>query len=298
MVTVPRLGNAIGGRETVPLSLRKVLLWSQAEQILDVAMLEENSGQTRIAVLSAGKLSIYRLRGASPQPEAVAEIPHSRPWPRDLRGRIVASIVPSKDRLLDVYLPGVTCRGAAGASFTLNCHEGNDPWPLGIADASGASAASLVTVNAFFDASRNFFASIIAGDGLKTVPQFYSAAVLPRDKNPVWLFAAVDREIHIFDRTTNRTTKLKWGSDLASVRTACGAGWQVLATSPVEEGGDSVRGYEIPESDPVVVSAALDFSGPLSALWTEARGDTAIAIAKNAETGNYEAFRLAVACGQ
>ena len=298
MVTVPRLGNAIAGRETVPLSLRKVLLWSQAEQILDVAVLEENSGPNRIAVLSAGKVSIYRLRGASPQPEGVAEIPHSKPWPRDLRGRIVASIVPSKDHSLDVYLPGVTCRSAAGASFTLNCHEGNDPWPLGIADASGTSTASPVTVNAFLDASRDFFTSVVAGDGLKTVPQFYSAAVLPRDKNPVWLFAAVDREIHIFDGATDRVAKLRWGSDLAGVRTSCGAGWQVLATAPVEEGADSVRAYEIPESDPVAVSAALDFPGPLSALWTEARGDTAIAIAKNAETGNYEAFRVAVACGQ
>jgi hypothetical protein len=270
------------------------LLWTQTEQILDVAVLEENSGQSRIAVLSAGKVSIYRLRGASPQSEAVAEIPHSKPWPRDLRGRIV----PSKDHLVDVYLPGVTCRGAAGASFTLNCHEGNDPWPLGIADASGASTASPVTVNGFFDASQNFFTAMAAGDGLKTVPQFYSAALLPRDKNSVWLFAAVDREVHIFDGATNHVAKLKWGSDLASLRTSCGAGWQVLATGTVEEGSDSVRAYEIPESDPVGVSAALDFPGPLSALWTEARGDTAIAIAKNAETGNYEAFRLAVACGQ
>ena len=133
---------------------------------------------------------------------------------------------------------------------------------------------------------------------MRAVPQFYSAAVLPRDKNPAWLFAGVDRETHIFDGATNRVAKLRWGSDLVGVRTSCGAGWQVLATSPVEEGADSVRAYEIPESDPVAVSAALDFPGPLSALWTEARGDTAIAITKNAETGNYEAFRVAVACGQ
>jgi hypothetical protein len=33
-------------------------------------------------------------------------------------------------------------------------------------------------------------------------------------------------------------------------------------------------------------------------LWTEAKGDTAIAVAKNHETGSYEAFRLAVACSQ
>jgi hypothetical protein len=36
----------------------------------------------------------------------------------------------------------------------------------------------------------------------------------------------------------------------------------------------------------------------ITALWTEAKGDTAIAVVKNRETGNYEAFRLAVVCSQ
>jgi hypothetical protein len=33
-------------------------------------------------------------------------------------------------------------------------------------------------------------------------------------------------------------------------------------------------------------------------LWTEGKGGTVIAVSRNAETGNYEAFRLAVACSQ
>jgi hypothetical protein len=81
------------------------------------------------------------------------------------------------------------------------------------------------------------------------------------------------------------------------VKTGCGAGWQVLATSP-SEGSDSVRVYEVPDRDPVAVSAVVDFSGAISALWTEGRGDTAVVVTRNSETGNYEAFRLAVACSQ
>jgi hypothetical protein len=47
------------------------------------------------------------------------------------------------------------------------------------------------------------------------------------------------------------------------------------------------------------VSGAVDFSGGvISALWTEAKGDTAVAVVRNRETGNYDAFRLAVACSQ
>jgi hypothetical protein len=84
------------------------------------------------------------------------------------------------------------------------------------------------------------------------------------------------------------------------VKTACGAGWQVLATSSGEGSGDSVRAYEFPDRDPVAVSAALDFAGAgvITALWTEAKADTAIAIVRNRETGSYEAFRLAIACSQ
>jgi len=48
----------------------------------------------------------------------------------------------------------------------------------------------------------------------------------------------------------------------------------------------------------VPVSAALDFPGEITALWTEAKGDSAVAVVRNRETGAYEAFRLAAACSQ
>ncbi|MGH9496241.1 MAG: hypothetical protein ACRD3B_14675 [Candidatus Sulfotelmatobacter sp.] len=297
MVSVPRASNANLGLEAVPLTLRKVLLWSQPEPILDVAVLEENAAPTRIAVLSPEQVFIYRLRGGTSQLEARSEITHSRAWPRDMRGRIV----PAKDHLLDVYLPGTVCRGASAGAFTLNCREVDDSWPLLLAGASGAPATGSPTgARASFEGSRNFFTGIetARGEALKTVPHFYTAALIPRDGTAMWLLATVDGQVHIFEGGGDRTVKLKWGSDITSIRTPCGAGWQVLATSAVEEGADSVRAYEIPDRDPVAVSAATQFPGPISALWTEAKGDSAVAAARNPETGNYEAFRLEVACGQ
>ena len=75
-----------------------------------------------------------------------------------------------------------------------------------------------------------------------------------------------------------------------------------MATSSAQNGPgswtDSVRLYEIADRDPVPVSAVLDFPGEITALWREAKGDTAIAVVRNHETGEYEAFRLAVACSQ
>ena len=131
---------------------------------------------------------------------------------------------------------------------------------------------------------------------LHAVAPFYSAASIPQGNAVGWLFAGLDGQFHVVSETTERVVRLKWGTDVASVRTACGSGWQVLASSSDEGTPDTVRAYEFPDRDPVPVSAAVEFPGPVSALWTEAKADTAVAVSKNEETGNYEAFRLAVAC--
>ncbi len=307
MVSAPRPESATAGHESVPLSLRKIPLWTQEDAILDVAVLEENATPARIAVLDAGKVAIYRLLGGKWQQEQALEIVHTRAWPRDLRGRLI----PAKDHLLDVYLPGVVCRSSAGVALTLSCRESEDPWPLVPAALSGgsfsvfpgpeANAVTIAPVGAFYSPLRNFFTGVLTpGVGkLTTVPKFYSAALLPRDKFLLWLFAATDGRVHVVDGVSDQTTAFPWGSDLASVNTACGSGWQVLATSSEEAGGDWVRAFEFPDRDPVAVSGAVEFpGGVVTALWTDVKGDTALVVVRNRETGSYDAFRLAVACSQ
>jgi hypothetical protein len=308
MVSLPRPAGAVRSPESVPLSLRKISLWTQDDPILDVAVLEENALPTRIAVLDAERVSFYRSQGGKWQQEQTLGIVHVRPWPRDLRGRLV----PAKDHLLDVYLPGVICRSSTGAPPTLSCSETDDPWPLvpaalsggtfPVFPSAGSSALAIPPMGAFFAPTRNFFTGALTpGVGkFTTVSKFYSAALLPRERYLLWLFAATDGRVHMVDGISDQGLKLGWGSDLTSVKTLCGAGWQLLATSSAEETGDSVRAYEFPDRDPVAVSAAVDFpgSGVITALWTEANGDTAIAVARNRETGTYEAFRLAVVCSR
>ena len=111
MVSAPRAGITNAAHESVPLSLRKIPLWAQEDPVLDVAVLEENGAPTRIAVLDAEKVAFYRWQGGKWQQEQALAIVHARPWPRDLRGRLL----PAKDHLLDVYLPGVICRSAAAS---------------------------------------------------------------------------------------------------------------------------------------------------------------------------------------
>jgi hypothetical protein len=316
MVSVPREEGHAFTHDSVPLTLHKSLLWSQEDRILDVAVLEENASPIHIAVLDAESISLYRMQGGKWQREQVLTLTHVHPWPRDLRGRLILA----KDHLLDVFLPGVICRSSAVLPLTLNCRESDDPWPLvtpamtGTTTLSGTNfpnfgqpSSSSTTgsppishMGAFFAPSRNFFTGVLApGIGkFNMIPKFYSAAVLPREKYVLWLFASVDGSIHMVDGMTDLTAKLNWGSDIASVKTNCGAGWQVLATASGDDTDDLIRAYEFPDRDPVAVSTAVEFPGEISALWTEAKGDTAIAVARNRETGSYEAFRLAVACNQ
>lgn len=285
MVSLPRPEHSAVADESVPLTLRKTSLWTQDIPILDVAVLEESAGPTEIAVLDPQKVSFYRFHDGKWQQEQSLEIVHSHAWPRDLRGRLI----PARDHLLDIYLPGVVCQTAGSGSP--NCHERDDPWPLTLPNSD---------VRAFFTPTRNFFTGVLTpGAGkLTTVPKFYSAAALARERYTLWLFQGIDGQTHMIDGLRDQTAKVGWGSDITSVKTTCGAGWQVLAVSPGDSEQDSVRAYEFPDRDPVAVSAPIDFAGAITGLWTEAHGDTAIAVVLNQRTRSYEAFRLALACNQ
>jgi hypothetical protein len=114
----------------------------------------------------------------------------------------------------------------------------------------------------------------------------------------LWIFTATDGSQHILDGFSDQIAHLNWGSDLAAISTSCGAGWQVLTTARGDAPVDSIRAYEFPDRDPVAVSAPIDFSGTITALWPEAKRKSAIAVAHNAETGSYEAFRLTITCAQ
>lgn len=289
------------------MSLRRAPLWTQDGQILDVAVLEENGTPSRIAVLGPEDVSVYRLQNGKFQLEQALQVIHSRAWPLDVRGRLALNA----DHTLSAYLPGVICRvSVTAAPLNMSCRGSDDPWPIVTmnpnssvfpsAGSSSPSSAAVPLLSGFFAPTRNYFTGVVspAIGKVSTVPKFYTAAFVPREKYTLWLFATADGKVHVIDGMNDQPSSFAWGSDIAALRTLCGAGSQVLATAPGDAAQDSIRAYEFPDHDPVAVSAAVDFPGPVSALWTEARGDSATAIAKNRDTGSYEAFRLALACGQ
>jgi hypothetical protein len=74
---------------------------------------------------------------------------------------------------------------------------------------------------------------------------------------------------------------------------------QVITTSSSDgTTPDSVRAYEFPDRDPVAVSQPVEFNGAVTTLWTESSGTGAVIVLRNLQTERYEAFRLAITCGQ
>jgi hypothetical protein len=285
MVIVPGSSKASEDR-SAPLSIHKSLLWSDENRILDVAVI--NGNPSHMIVLEGERIGLYRWQNSQWQQDQLLAVVHVRPWPRDLRGRLILR----KDHLFDAYLPGVYCRSTATAPLSVTCDDSDDPWPL---------TGNPGELNAFFSASRNFFTGALS-PGIqkqKIAPAFYSAAALPRDKYTLWAFAAVDGQVHFLDGVGDQAfAQLGWGSDIASVRSGCGPGWQILATSNEAGPTDEVRAFEVADREPILVSAPVQFNGAITALWADADSTSLTAITRSAETGNYEAYRLTIDCHQ
>ena len=286
MVTAPRTEPAVGERATAPLAIHKALLWTDDNRMLDVA-LPTSSPQIMI-ILESENAVLYAVQNGRWQAQQTLGITHARPWPRDLRGRLVLR----KDHLFDAYLPGVFCQSTAVAPLALKCRESDDPWPL---------VTEPTAVSAFFTPSRNFFTGVLSPGVQKqtaTAP-FYSAAALPREKYTLWMFSAADGQIHLLDGMTDQAaTRWDWGSDIASVKNGCGPGWLVLASSRNEGAGDSVRAFEVADREAAAVSAPVEFGGSITALWAESDSASVIAVAHDSETGRYEASRLSITCSR
>jgi hypothetical protein len=284
MVTSPRIAQAIGDRPADPMTMHKAFLWADQNRILDVA---QPSPQHMI-VLETDTILILGMQNGRWQQDQALPIPHSNPWPRDMRGRLVLR----KDHLFDANLPGVLCRSTTTAPLAINCRQSDDTWPL---------ASPPFVLNGFFARTRNFFTGVFSPkmQNQAATSPFYSAAALPRDKYTLWMFAGVDGQVHMLDGVTDQTPgKLGWGSDIATIQSVCGSGWQVLATSSTEGQADTIAAFEIADRDPVAVTRAVEVNGSVTALWTESDGGSAVVVTREAGTGRYEASRLSIACSQ
>src|SRR5205823_14210861 len=130
-------------------------------------------------------------------------------------------------------------------------------------------------------------------------PVFWGAQ-LRRAVGVVGLRAGVDGALRRLDGVSNGGLRRPdWGGGIASLKSSCGSGGQVLATPPADgTSADAVRAYEVADREPLASSAPETFPGPITALWAQANGEAVTAVTHNLKEGTYEAYRLATTCKQ
>jgi len=265
-------------------ALDQRLVWEQDEQMLDVAF-----PGAMMLVLAPSKITLYVKTNGQWEPRQSQSITPTKPWPRDLRGRLRVAGVN-----FQAYLPGMTCNGGTDPSLTMECRATDEPWVL----ESGSRALLLAN----FAGARNYFdGRVVAQNGAPhTVPPFYTAASLEDRGQTFWLLALVDGRTQVLDGALNpvvSSATTGWGSDIAGIDSRCGPPSQVLATR-LGDGTepDAIQGFSLAERTPQPVTATATFPGPVTALWTSG-GNSVLAVVRDLSTGRYVAYVLTLACG-
>jgi hypothetical protein len=251
-----------GGAASPAAAVEKRLIWEQEEAILDVAILQEG-----LLVLTPTALIRTNPRQSAP-------IVSSRPWPRDLRGRLRVF-----NGGVQAHLPGVSCSGTV-EPLTLSCRAGEEPWTL-------ESGRSLLLAQ--FAPNRNYFdGRVVTQTGSrKTVGAFYAAAAV----DGMWILAMLDGRAAFFDGAMEPAGNAgAWGSDVIASDARCGGSPVVLA-SRAGDGPDAVQAYAIVNRAAVAIGAAAEFPGPVTAMW-----GPGIAVVRNGPV--YQAYAMAVNCAQ
>jgi hypothetical protein len=116
MISVPRTAATAENESTGSLVLGKRLVWQQRTKFVDFAILTAPDGSTRtLLILEPDRLAYYSsIDSTTWRRIASVPIPHSDPWPRDLRG----SIDPETS---EIRLANVRCAGNLTDPDTLHC---------------------------------------------------------------------------------------------------------------------------------------------------------------------------------
>ena len=299
MVRVASAAPAGKPQETA-MTLRKTLLISEAEPILDaelIALPGDSAAARHLVVLSPERVTIYRRDEKAAGgwvEEQSAPIAHGRAYPRDVRGRLEADAA----GLFRAYLPGVICTASqpaatGGPGVSLVCADSDDPWPVG-------------SRKAVYNSSRNYFTGVTMpslGPGLEP---FYSAAELVQRRGTTTVYSEVGGQFRVYDGVSLKTLagSRDWGSDAAGIASGCGSGAQLLVTSSSGDGvDDSLLAYEVEGRSAIAASAPLPLDGEVTAMWAmrsempDATSTVTIVLEKK-QPLEYEAYSVSVACNQ
>jgi hypothetical protein len=268
LVSLGQSAEGFGLQQSTGLTLRRELIFSSAQLILDLIF--HGGNPTQIEVLEPRQITFYERDGDKWVRGTSLKLPRNGPIGRDLRGQLNLGI----DDMSAVF-PTEICNISVNDGD--HCHANSGQVRL-------SEAPEQMVEN-------------------KESPPWITATQFPIEGINVLLVAGKDGKLRFYgDDSEPFATLSTFGDQVSSIRTDCASGWQALVTLKGDlSKTDSVEGIEIRDSKPVVVTQPLQFDGPVIAL---RRGDrsfafqptSAIAIVFNLQTGLYEAYRLTVTC--
>lgn len=195
--------------------------------------------------------------------------------PRELRGFLFLGM-----RTQTTYLPAKYCQISLVDDSGWNCDK-------------NPAAMPIRSVSADLLAKKNLGAWISAAqlgtetDGkIVVTEQGGTARLYEEGPDPVASFAG-------------------WGSEIASLKSGCAVGWQLLVTGRDDwSKPDTIQAMEVQGHLARPVSSSMEFAGPVIALRApggrleaiETGSASAVAIIRNLQTGMYEGYRLTLDC--
>jgi len=219
---------------------------------------------------------------------------------RDPRGVLLAN---PDGGSFSAYAPGAECAGSyslplsgstSDSGWNVRCHASDDPWPV----YQSGDASRAPSLKAFYNPARDFFTGVVIPSIGVDLPAFYTAAMIPRAAGgAALLVAGIDGKVSLVENGVMRPIAgtRDWGSDFAMMRSGCGAGTQIIATSSGQATIDSIRAFEIPALDVVPASGPLAMAGTVTALWTAQDGKSVLLAVRN-PTGEFEVDRVTALC--
>ena len=278
------------------LALRKQAILAIDEPILAALETTDN-----LIVVSPEEIIIFSHGASGWQPQKRVAIAQRKPLSRDPR----AVVVPSADGLgFEVSVGAMACTGSMQqADWTIHCRESDDPWPLFTSNTTpNSSSDTSLRLRAFYNSARNSFTGVVTPAVGVDLPPFYSVSLVPRPDGAGLLLNGIDGKMQIVESGAIKPVAgaRDWGSDFAALRSGCGTGAQIVASSSGEAITDSLRAYELPALEAIPVSDPLAMGGSVTALSMSSDGKSVIAIIrKPAAPGHadpYEVDRVTANC--
>lgn len=257
------------------LTLHREYLLSQEQPLLDVVL---ESGERHAEALGTQSISSYELRGDQWELTGVEPLPLEESADRGQRGIYLAAGIYART----VFFRREVCRISTAEGKAWNCSATTEHIP-----------AKAVAQEA------------LAG---KNLGLWFSAAQFEMDGKTNLIVTGQDGLARLYaDGAEPVAVFPNWGSEIASVYSGCGSGWQLLVTGRGDwTAPDEIQAIDLQEWRAQTVSDPLEFPGPIVALHpAEERSAAnpsadgmAIAVVRNLQNGRYEAYLLSIACAK